>query len=476
MSSVPTVDGATDYVASIDAAHTPSLRSEPKRLRAGLMGVFSAPAIPFAALSLPLTVYLPPFYARHVGVSLAMVGLIFTAVRLADIVLDPALGYLMDRTRTQWGRFRPWMAASIPVLMLGAYLAFMVEPGATPGYLAGVLVLLFAGYSMGVVAHLSWAAVMAKGYHARSRVYGWLQALTVGGMVLVLVLPPIATRMFPANEAAGVQSMGWFIIALTPITVLLAVWRVGEPAIPARVVGEKTAGSLLDYARLAMRPSISRLLICGVLLALAPGITGALFLFFFGVRGFSAEQSTLLLLTYFVGGLAGAPIWTKLAKRFGKHRTLMISCAYYAVLQGATLMFPRASMAWGLPSLFFAGIAFSAALILLRAMVADGCDEARLDMRVDCTGMIYALYTSTTKISAAVAVGITYPLLQWIGFAAKAGAKNAPGAIQGLELVFVIFPVFFVVVGGLSLIGYTLDETRHGQIRAALEVRDALTA
>lgn len=471
MGMAPAVGGA-----SVDLAVIGPSGVEPRRIGAGLMGLFSGPAIPFAALSLPMTVYLPPFYARHVGISLAMVGLIFTAVRLADIVLDPALGYLMDRTRTRWGRFRPWMAASVPVLMLGSYLAFMVQPGASPLYLADVLVLLFAGYSMGVVAHLSWAAVMAKGYHARSRVYGWLQGLTVGGMVLVLMLPPIATRMFPDNSGAGVQSMGWFIIALTPLTVLLAVWRVSEPPAPAPVAGEKAAGSLLDYGRLALRPSIARLLACGVLLALAPGITGALFIFFFGVRGFSAEQSTLLLLIYFVGGLVGAPIWTKLAKRFGKHRTLIISCVYYAVLQGSTLAFPRASMAWGVPSVFLAGIAFSAALILLRAMVADSCDEARLDMKVDCTGMIYALYTSTTKISAAVAVGITYPLLQWIGFSAKAGAVNSAHAIQGLELVFVIFPVFFVIVGGLSLIGYKLDETRHGQIRTALEERDALTA
>ena len=470
MSMTPTADGSRAE-ASTGVVSTP-----PKRIGAGVMGLFSAPAIPFAALSLPMTVYLPPFYARHVGISLAVVGLIFTAVRLADIVLDPALGYLMDRTRTRWGRFRPWMVASIPIVMFASYLAFMAQPGATPLYLAGVLVLLFAGYSMGVVAHLSWAAVMAKGYHARSRIYGWLQALTVGGMVLVLMLPPIATRLFTANTAAGVQSMGWFIIVLTPLTVLLAVWRVGEPPVPAAVTGEKVAGSLFDYVRLAFRPSISRLLACGVLLALAPGITGALFIFFFGIRGFSAEQSTLLLLIYFIGGLAGAPIWTKLAKRLGKHRTLMISCGYYAVLQGSTLLFPRGSMAWGVPSLFFAGVAFSAALILLRAMVADACDEARLDMKVDCTGMIYALYTSTTKISGAVAVGITYPLLQWIGFSAKAGAVNSTRSVQGLEMVFVIFPVFFVIVGGLSLIGYKLDEARHGQIRLALEDRDALTA
>jgi Na+/melibiose symporter-like transporter len=473
MSLAPAADGASLESPSLSPL---TETSAPVRVGAGVMGLFSAPAIPFAALSLPMTVYLPPFYARHIGISLAMVGLIFTAVRLADIMLDPALGYLMDRTRTRWGRFRPWMSASVPVVMLASYLAFMARPGATPLYLSAVLVLLFAGYSMGVVAHLSWAAVMAKGYHARSRVYGWLQALTVGGMVLVLLLPPIATRLFPANEAAGVQSMGWFIIVLAPLTVLLAVWRVREPAAPAALEGEKSAGGLLDYGRLAWRPVLARLLICGVLLALAPGITGALFVFFFGVRGFSVEQSTLLLLIYFVGGLAGAPIWTKLAKRFGKHRTLMISCAYYAALQGSTLLVPRGSMAWGAPSLFLAGIGFSAALILLRAMVADVCDEARLDMKVDCTGMIYALYTSTTKISAAVAVGITYPLLQWIGFVAKAGARNSAGAVQGLEWVFVIFPVFFVVVGGLSLIGYSLDERRHGEIRAALDVRDALNA
>ncbi len=467
MSLTPSADGV-----SVDLPVVEPVDMHSGRIRAGLLGLFSGPSIPLAALSLPMTVYLPPFYATYVGVSLATVGLIFTLVRLADIVLDPALGYLMDRTRTQWGRFRPWMVASIPVLMIATWLAFMPQPGATPVYLTAVLVLLFAGYSMAVVAHLSWGAVLARDYHARSRVYGWLQAFTVGGMVLVLVLPPIVTRMFPGNEAVGVQSMGWFIIVLTPITILLAVWRVSEPPRSAVVVGQKAAGSLLDYARLAMRPTLARLLLCGVLLALAPGITGALFLFFFRIRGFTGEQSTLLLLIYFVGGLAGAPLWTQLAKRFGKHRTLALSCVYYAVVQGATLLFPKGNMIWGVGSLFVAGIAFSAALILLRAMVADAADEARLDMKIDCTGMVYALYTSITKMSAAVAVGITYPLLQWIGFVAKAGPKNAPGAIHGLELIFVIFPVGFVVLGGLSLIGYKLDERRHGEIRALLAERD----
>src|SRR3546814_16002997 len=69
-----------------------------------LLVSLAAPALPMAALTLPLIIYLPEFYANALGLDLAVVGLIFTVVRLADLFFDPFVGGLMDRSRTQIGR------------------------------------------------------------------------------------------------------------------------------------------------------------------------------------------------------------------------------------------------------------------------------------------------------------------------------------------------------------------------------------
>jgi len=465
MTAVP----SADYGVRPTETGARSTANPAGRLSDPLLGVFSGPAFPLAALALPLVVYLPHFYAAHLGLSLTAVGAIFSIIRLIDIGFDPILGGLMDRSRSPIGRFKPWMLASIPILMIAAYLCFMPPAGAKAPYLIISLLVLYAGYSMAVLGHLAWGSVLAGQYHERSRIYGWVQAGTVGGMILVLVLPIVLARIAPANEAVGVASMGWFVIVLTPITIGLAVWKVREPRATASAA---TSAGLGQYLKVIQRPAVMRIVACTVLVATAPGITGAIFLFFWRqARGFSPADSNLVLLVYFVGGLAGAPVWSGLARRIGKHRAMIASCGYFIVMQSCTLLVPKGSMSVAVPVMFLSGIAFSAYLILLRAMTADACDEARLDLGSDCTGMIYALHNAGTKVGSALGVAITFPLLAVFGFLASDKAHNTPAALHGLELTFVVLPIVCVVLGALSLVGYRLTEARHGEIRTALAAR-----
>jgi Na+/melibiose symporter-like transporter len=56
---------------------------------------YSALTLPMAALGLPITVYLPPFYAEEIGLSLATVGLVFTLARVWDLFTDPVLALFL---------------------------------------------------------------------------------------------------------------------------------------------------------------------------------------------------------------------------------------------------------------------------------------------------------------------------------------------------------------------------------------------
>ena len=108
-------------------------------------------------------------------------------------------------------------------------------------------------------------------------------------------------------------------------------------------------------------------------------------------------------------------------------------------------------------------------------MVADVGDQVRLETGKDRTGMLYAFVTSTLKIGAALAVGVTYTILSRIGFDARPHAHNSASAIHGLELCYVFVPVVMGLLGGVVLFGYRLDEQRHAEIKAALDARDAQT-
>jgi Na+/melibiose symporter-like transporter len=85
------------------------------------------------------------------------------------------------------------------------------------------------------------------------------------------------------------------------------------------------------------------------------------------------------------------------------------------------------------------------------------------------------MITTVLKVAGALSIGLSFTVLGWIGYQAKEGAANTPAAIHGMELVYLIGPVVFVMLGGACFIGYKLDSRRHGEIRAKLDLRDAMT-
>ena len=313
------------------SAHTPPRRSN------AVLAAFSGPCLPLAAFGVALPVTLPEFYATFVGLKLGVVAAVFMAVRLIDIVFDPFIGWGMDRTKTRFGRYRPWMALSTPMLMLAAYMMFvMVQPGAPPVYLFGWLLFLYLGFSIGTLGQLGWAAVLAPQYDQRSRVYGWWQVFNIIGVVLILVLPTVVVQTGIGTYADGVRIMGWAIVIALPVTIGLAMVAVPEPV----TSGGQPHGSLGAYLGLFKKPVVRKLLLSDLLLGVAPGITGSLLFFFFGqIRGYDHTQAGLFMLFYFVAGLCGAPFWAWYATRVGKDRGLAVASVVSAVLYvGATLV------------------------------------------------------------------------------------------------------------------------------------------
>jgi GPH family glycoside/pentoside/hexuronide:cation symporter len=445
--------------------------SQPPRRSNWTLAAFAAPCLPLAGLGLPLVVYLPEFYASELGLSLSQVGLAFAAVRILDMAFDPFIGGVMDGTRSRFGRFRPWFAIAAPILMLATAMLFMAKPGVTTIYLWSWLLVLYAGVSISSLSQLAWGAAISPEYNQRSRIYAWWQGGNVIGMILVLTLPALLPFVGVKGHAEAVGAMGWFVVLLLPLTVGLAVSRVPEPVVTT--VRERSGFS--EYFKLLKRPAVARILIVDFLVGTGPAITGALFFFFFvRAKGFEKSTASLLLLIYFVGGLVGAPIWTWLSYRIGKHRALAISSLFYAAVTLASLLIPKANVPVGAMMMFLSGITYAAGAFLLRSMMADVGDEVRLDTRVERTALLYALLSGTVKIGSALAVFVTFSLLGMLGFDPK--AKIGDAGVPGLMAMFALLPAGLAVIASAIVAGFPLTEKRHGEIRDALAARDLAEA
>jgi Na+/melibiose symporter-like transporter len=431
---------------------------------------FSLGTVPVSALGVALFVYLPHYFASHLAVPLTAVGSAWAFVRLIDLGVDPPLGYIMDRTRTALGRYRAWMIAGAPVLMLGVYMLFMAPKGIGSGYLVAWLLVLYLGISILYLGHSAWAAGLAPQYDQRSHLFAIMAAVGVVSSVIVLFVP-IVTKAIGRSDAQGVQAMGWFVILSAPLAIGIAAVRTPE-TIATDVKTNRF--DLIECLKLLAKPELIRLLLSQMALTLGPGWMSALYLFFFvGARGYTSDEATGLLIVYIVAGVIGALTTGYVATRLGKHRTLIVTTTAYSLGLCAVMAVPKGSIAGAIPVMFWCGVMASGFDLMLRAMMADVGDEIRLEQGKERISLLYAMLALGSKVAAALAIALSYWLLSRVGFKPAEGAVNTSQAIAGLEWVFLAGPIVFVMLGGVSVIGWKLDSERHAQIRAALDARDA---
>jgi glycoside/pentoside/hexuronide:cation symporter, GPH family len=426
---------------------------------------YALPAIPTAALALPLTVYVAPFYAVQVGLGTGLVGLLFFAVRLLDIAFDPLIGLAGDRFDTPWGRRRPWLVGIVPPMLAVLYAFFNPPPGANALYLTLCLIAVYLGFSVLTINHMAWGAELSSAYHERSRIAGARQIAFIGGMLLVLVLPAILELRFGAGAREKVAAMGWFVMAVLPLAIGIAVTLAGEPRrAPSGDLSVRAAWVWLRRSR-----ELRAVLAADLAIGLATSVTAALYIFL--VEGtFALKHSSTLLLFYFVAGLAGAPVWTRLSYSFGKHRTLAGAALFGAATLPLFFLIPRDGTGGGLAFLLTVvfGLSYGAGPVLLHAIMGDVVDQGTVETGDSRAGAAFALLTLTNKVGYALSVGLAYPLLDLMGYSGTRGANNSTEALTGILIVFVAIPMALLLTTSLLLWRFPLGEREQLKLRTQL--------
>ncbi|MEP0070912.1 MFS transporter [Pyruvatibacter sp.] len=438
-----------------------SLKLTPLRLLA-----FASPAAPIAAMGLPIAVYLPPFYATEMGLGLATVGWVFMLARFWDVFTDPVLGLLSDKYRTRWGRRRHWIVASLPVMLVATYMLFIPTAPVTATYLLMWMVILYIGWTLLTLSHMSWGAELTPDYNERSLVQGWREGSLILGMLLVLITPAVIDYIGPEDVGtARVAAMGWFVIILLPIAVLAAVSLVGEREVPEpkHVPFREAIGVLLRNSPLR------RLLAADLANGIGSGTMAALFIFVAADVLMMGPWSSVILLAYFGAGVIFVPLMIKLSYIFGKHQTLAAS----AVLNGLGLPLiyivgPGDVLMMVIFTAMF-GINLGAGSFLLRSVMADVADHDEVETGNQRTGLFFSLLTMTGKVGAAVAVGATYYLIDTLGFVPR--GDNTQAALDGVRATFVWLPTVMYFAVGAIMWTFPLDEAQQQENRRRIMER-----
>jgi Na+/melibiose symporter-like transporter len=432
------------------------------------LGAFSLISVPIAAAGLPLAVYLPAFYAQQAGLGLTVVGLVFLVGRLWDAFSDPLIGVLSDRTRTGFGRRRPWIAGG-GVLFAAAAAALFLPP-AHPGplYLGLGLFVFYLGWTMIQIPVSAWSGTLASRYHERSRVITYVQTAHAAGLLLVLVIPALIDQIGAGGAKAKITAMGVFILISLAPGLIGALFALPEPPAPPR---SSRRMSFMTVARLVLGDRLLlRVLGSDFAVTLGQTIRASLFVFFVVTYMGLPKWGALLFLLQFVFGVFAGPIWLRVGYRFGKNRTVVVAELVQATIN-LGLLFISPGQFWPLLALTIAqGLSQGSGNLMLRSIVADLADRQRLATGQERSGLLFSVFSLSSKAATAAAVGLALPLVAWLGF--KPGAVNTPEALLGLKLVFALGPALSHIVSAALIVGFPLDERGHAEIRRALDARD----
>lgn len=435
-----------------------------------MLAAYALPAFPAATLGLPLLIYLPTFYADATGLGLAAIGGVLLAARLWDVAVDPAIGWLSDRTRTRWGRRRPWMAAALPLVLAASYMLFDPPSDAGAIYLLVWTMLAYLGWSMLQIPHQAWGAELSGDYAERNRIAAWRESLTVAGVALAAALPALAVPLGLAApdappEAAALRILFWTNLIVLPLSGALLLRCVPEPPpVPPAPGFGPAAGWALLRANAPFRILVVGYLFNGV----ANALPATLFLLYagdvLGARGFEGA----LLLVYFLAGIASVPLWLRAAKLWGKHRTwcaaMLANCAAFAPVPllgaGDAFSFLIVCLATGL--------CFGADLALPSSMQADVVDVDTAGGGGQRAGLYFAIWAVAGKFALALAPAFAFPLLDAAGYVR--GAAGA-GGHMALAALYAWVPVAFKLAAVALMWNFPLDAVRQGRLRAEIEAR-----
>lgn len=439
-----------------------------ERLSNWRLGAFSSIAFPSAGMTLPLAIFLPPFYTKTLGLGLAEVGLVFMIVRMFDIVTDPLMGMIGDRFDSRWGRRRHWLAIALPFMMLGIYMAYMPSGSPTVFYLGFWLVVLYAGTTMLTISHTSWGAELSNDYHERSRIAG---ANAFAGYVGSLcILTPLAVMEYFGTRPAGHEALSFFgtlTIIIAPLCVLAAVTFVHElPTTPAPRLG------LIEGLKFVLsNPHMRRLLLADAAAAIPGSVMAGLFIFYQAELLGSAQFNSLALIAFYTAHIIGVPLWVRLSNRIGKHRCFAVNSLAFCITTASFFLPGQGDIAMFIFFLFCTGLAHSGLQFAIRSMAADVVDYDNVATGGQRTGLYFALLAITAKAGGAIAIGVTYPLLSFVGFDAQ--GSNSDEALTAFRWIYVTVPAISMILAYLAIRGFRLDEAEQQALQQEIQARQS---
>ncbi len=453
------------------------MKDASSRMSTGTIFLHGSVGLPTAMFGYPIAIWLPAFYAGELGLSLAAVGTMIMLARLTDVVTDPVIGFFSDRSKSRFGRRKPFMVGGLPFLVLGVVMLFIPRQLGieTIGqiHLVFWISFMFLGSTLVYIPYYAWGAELSSDYNERSRITAVRELYILVGLAVAAAIPFTVELIDGAGAGRDpgrvLAAMALAITVLMPSLVLFVVWRVREPDI-----GHREEVPLLDGLKLvAKNGPMLRVLAIILIVTGGEAFRNALSLFFMrDVIGITSIGS--LYFIYFGAGLLAIPFWLWLGRKISKHKAFAICMGTVACISTASYFLNEGDVT-AFTLLFIAkGFCFGGLQFLPLSMLADVVDVDTARSKGQRAGTFFAISGMTGKLATAFGTGISLNVVAFFGFDAS-GAAGANGAqeLNWLAVNYAIMPALFFIAALWLTWNYPLTAERQARLRGLIERRAA---
>ena len=454
--------------------HTPQAEAPEQSIALKLQVNFGAGALGMAIVLNTLGGIFAPFMTNFLGISASAAAGVILFSKLYDMVTDPLMGVISDRTTTRWGRRRPWLL--LGGVLTGAGFSLIFNPpslGNTTligAWVLGALLLTYTGYTLFNVPFLAMPAEMTTRYHERTSLMSWRTLfINIGALIAVF---SYALVEWLGNDREAHGAMGLIYAALIACASIYCFFGLASARQTTPVKRAKTPSIRRQISTIVQNRPLMNLLGAKLCQLLGLASSSAAGVYFKVVILKMSYTLTSLFLVVNIGViLATIPFWNRVSRRYGKRPTYMVATALFALTVSTWLL---ATAADPLASIFvravFLGFFASGVIILGAALLPDAVeyDYLRTGMRREAT--MSAFYATVEKLAFAAGPALALMLLSAFGYqSGTAGMQieQPDSAITAIYFSAGLAPALLYGVSLVFLFRYDLTEEKLKATRAA---------
>lgn len=415
------------------------------------------------------------FYTDIYGIPAAAAGTIMLIARFWDMATDPVIGIIADRTRTRWGKFRPYILfGAIPYALLAVLTFTTPDLGATGKilYAGATYLLLMTAYGFINLPYSALGAVMTSDTYERAGLNTYRFIAGFSGQLIVTGMALTLANFFGKGDTAKGFQFTVVVFALLSLVFFFITFKTTRE----RIQPPKQQSNALkkDFSSLFRNQAWVILAIVGIISFIMFAIQNAAIAYYFKYFLGREENVQLFNVVGTIALIVALPLSKPLAKRFG-NKKVFITSSLISGLFFTLLYLPGMQNITTIYLLnIIAKMAYAPAVPLLWTMLADAADYGEWKTGRRSTGLYFSAAVFAQKAGWGIGAAIAGWILTISHFVPN--EVQSETALNGIRMLISVIPGIMYMSCAIFMVFYKIDKKMTDRIKHDLDLKRAAEA